>query len=159
MSLQTAPGTYKFCQILTNSEIQTNPRTSMFQKSGEARLWVGRMSMLVSLWKLRSSKGFYDYFKGAICLILAPTTSPTPPHAEGGLWEGTVWCNSCCGSQIGWGQTFCKDLPGCIIAHSKTPINIYVTVSGRWLEMGVGLERGGDGDWRMEGLWMSVSCC
>ena len=60
---------------------------------------------------------------------------------------------SCCGSQIGWGPHICKVLPGCIIAHSKTPINIHVTVlhSGLGTEVGWGWGWGwgwgGDGDW------------
>ena len=30
------------------------------------------------------SGGLYNYFKAAICLILASNTPPTPPHAGGG---------------------------------------------------------------------------
>ena len=60
---------------------------------------------------------------------------------------------SCCGSQIGWGPHICKVLPGCIITHSKTPINIHVTVlhsgqgTGDWGGVGWGWGWGGDGDW------------
>ena len=56
---------------------------------------------------------------------------------------------SCCGSQIGWGPHICKVLPGCIITHSKTPINIHVTVlhSGLGTGVGWGWGWGGDGDW------------
>ena len=45
---------------------------------------------------------------------------------------------SCCGSQIAWGCHICKVLPGCIITHSKTPINIHVTVLHSGLGTGVG---------------------
>ena len=59
---------------------------------------------------------------------------------------------SCCGSQIGWGPHICKVLPGCIITHSKTPINIHVTVLHSGLGTGVGW--GGDGDGMGWGLGM-----
>ena len=37
------------------------------------------------------SGGLYNYFKAAICLILASNTPPTPPHAgEGGRRVGEV---------------------------------------------------------------------
>ena len=37
--------------------------------------------------------GLNNYFKAAICLILASNTPPTPPHAGGGMgWgEGGGW--------------------------------------------------------------------
>ena len=67
---------------------------------------------------------------------------------------------SCCGSRIGWGPHICKVLPGCIITHSKTPINIHVTVLHSGLGTGVGgvgMGMGwglGMGDW--ECLLLSV---
>ena len=42
------------------------------------------------------SGGLYNYFKAAICLILASNTPPTPPHAEGGGASGEE-------GGMGWG--------------------------------------------------------
>ena len=32
---------------------------------------------------------------------------------------------SCRDSEIGWRLHICKDSPGCIIAHAKTPVNLH----------------------------------
>ena len=37
------------------------------------------------------SGGLYNYFKAAICLILASNPPPTPPHARGGGRVGKGW--------------------------------------------------------------------
>ncbi len=51
--------------------------------------------------------------------------------------------DSCCSSQIGWGPHICKVLSGCIIAHSKTPINLRTTCIVRPpLRPGVGVRTG-----------------
>ena len=43
-----------------------------------------------------------------------------------------------CDSQIGWGPHICKVLPGCIITHSKTPINLHIIVLYWALRLGTG---------------------
>ena len=54
---------------------------------------------------------------------------------------------SCRDSQIGWRPHICKALPGCIIAHSKTPVNLHTTgLAGDWCGCaGVGVEVGSGG--------------
>ena len=46
---------------------------------------------------------------------------------------------SCCCSQMAWGCHISKVLPGCIITHSKTPINSHIIVLYWALRLGTRL--------------------
>ena len=64
---------------------------------------------------------------------------------------------SCCGSQIGWGPHICKVLPGCIIAHSKTPVNLHTAgLAGTSVDV-LGWGWGGDRGW-MWWEWVGSEC-
>ena len=65
---------------------------------------------------------------------------------------------SCHDSQIGWRPHIRKGLPGCIIAHSKTPANLYTTgLAGDWCECaGVGTEVGSG--WDVVGMGGGDGC-
>ena len=45
--------------------------------------------------------------------------------------------DSCCHSQIGWRRHVCKGVSGCIITHSKKPLNSHLKDWERW-EWGLG---------------------
>ena len=55
-----------------------------------------------------------------------------------------------CDSQIGWGPHICKVLPGCIITHSKTPMNLHIIVLF-WA-----LRRDRTGGWGWEGAGLKI---
>ena len=75
---------------------------------------------------------------------------------------------SCRDSRIGWRPHICQVLPGCMISHSKTLVNLHTTgLPGDWCGCaGVGMEvgsawdvvgmGGGHGWWGGDGWWRCV---